>query len=155
MRLLFVCTHNRCRSILAEAITRHLAGGKIEVASAGSEPARSVDPRTFKYLQARGIDTKGLMSKSWHDLGDFKPTALITLCDSAAGEPCPVVFAAAVKVHWGIPDPSKLKGSESLTKDAFNATIDLLSARVESVLAEDILQLSDQQLASLLAKVAN
>jgi len=130
MKILFICTHNRCRSVLAEAITRQAAGGKIMAASAGSQPAGEVHPLTLKYLAERGINTTGLQSQSWDDLESFAPDAVITVCDSAAGEACPLWLGDTLKVHWGLPDPSKLDGSEEEIHRAFFAVMDTLEDRV-------------------------
>jgi arsenate reductase len=108
MKILFICTHNRCRSILAEALTRHISAGKIDARSAGSQPAGVVFPGTLTYLKSQNIPTDGLTSQSWDDHEAFAPDVVITVCDSAAGESCPVWFGQAARVHWGLPDPSKL-----------------------------------------------
>lgn len=107
LRLLFVCTHNRCRSILAEAVCRAEAGNVFEVRSAGSQPAGEVYPATLAFLQEQGIDTSGLRSQGWDDVADFRPDVVITVCDSAAGEACPLWLGSSIKVHWGLADPSK------------------------------------------------
>ena len=107
MKLLFICTHNRCRSILAEAISNHLANGKIIARSAGSSPAGEVHPLSIQFLQEKGIATDHCQSQSCNDFADFEPDAVITLCDSAASEACPVWFGNAAQVHWGLRDPSK------------------------------------------------
>lgn len=89
MKILFLCTHNACRSVLSEVISRHLANGQLEVASAGSQPSGKVHPETLRHLQDRGYSTDNLHSKGFDDLADFKPDAVITVCDRAAKEPCP------------------------------------------------------------------
>lgn len=109
MKILFLCTHNRCRSILAEALTRHKNSAWLQAKSAGSAPAGVVHPLTLRYLQEAGVSTLGLSSKSWFDLNGFQPDLIITLCDSAAGESCPVAFHAALKLHWPLSDPSKFE----------------------------------------------
>lgn len=123
MKILFICTHNRCRSILSEAIANGLAKGVIEARSAGSQPAGEVHPLSIKYLQQTGYDTQGLRSQSWDEFEDFQPDLVITVCDSAAGETCPVYFGKSLKVHWGLNDPSKIAGSEEDKEQAFIASI--------------------------------
>ena len=113
MKILYICTHNRCRSILSEAITNHRAAGALIARSAGSQPAGEVHPLSLKYLAEAGIPTRGLKSQSWDEFEDFAPDVVITLCDSAAGESCPLWFGKAIKLHWGLEDPSKLSGDES------------------------------------------
>ena len=106
MKLLFICTHNRCRSILAEAITNHVSDGRIVAVSAGSAPQGEVHPMSLKYLDEHGVSLEGLSSQSWDDYENFSPDAILTLCDSAAQESCPVWFDHSVQVHWGLSDPS-------------------------------------------------
>lgn len=133
MKILYICTHNRCRSILSEAITRHLASDLIEARSAGSQPAGEVHPTSLKALRAAGIDTSGLQSQSWDELESFAPDLVVTVCDSAAGESCPLWFGKALKVHWGLEDPSKLTGTEEEIDAAFGASIALISERVTAL----------------------
>ena len=130
MKVLYICTHNRCRSILSEAITNHVAGDVITAKSAGSQPVGEVHPLSLKYLSEAGIPTEGLKSQSWDEFEAFAPDLVITVCDSAAGESCPVWFGKSVKVHWGLSDPSKLTGNEEDIARAFNDTIAQISARV-------------------------
>ncbi len=128
MKLLFICTHNRCRSILAEAITKHVAGGEITAASAGSSPQSEVHPLSIAALERHCIETEGLRSQSWNEFEDFDADAIITLCDQAAAESCPVWFDSSVQVHWGLHDPSK-----SGNDDEFDKTIDILSRRIAAL----------------------
>lgn len=154
MKILYICTHNRCRSILSEAISNHLAGGEIIARSAGSQPAGEVHPLSLKYLAEAGISTDGLVSQSWDDLEGFEPDLVITVCDAAAGEACPVWFGKSLKVHWGLTDPSKLSGSEEEVAEAFRQTIKEITQRVESLKAVARLEKSEwlQALAELGAK---
>lgn len=144
MKILYICTHNRCRSILSEAITNHLSDGKIHAKSAGSQPAAQVHPLSILHLQQAGISTDGLASQSWDEFEDFAPDMVVTVCDSAAGESCPLWFGATIKVHWGLADPSKFVGTRDEISQAFNSTIKEISRRVEQLLSlQD--ELSDQQ----------
>lgn len=154
MKILFICTHNRCRSILAEAISNHVAGDKIQAASAGSQPAGHVHPWTIKYLERRGVPTYGLRSKSWDELEAFKPDVVITVCDSAAQEACPVWFGDSLKVHWGLPDPSKLAGSDEQIQTAFQRVMDTLEQRIKKVAALDLENIGREDLALELTKIA-
>src|SRR5690606_2392558 len=86
MKILFICTHNRCRSILAEAITNLMSDGRIVAKSAGSQPAGMIHPLTLRYLHDAGVSTDGLYSKSWDELESFEPDVVITVCDDAAQE---------------------------------------------------------------------
>jgi arsenate reductase len=134
MKILYICTHNRCRSILSEAITNHVSNGLITAKSAGSQPVGEVHPLSIKYLQEAGISTAGLRSQSWDEFEDFAPDVVVTVCDSAAAETCPVWFGQSIKVHWGLADPSKLQGSEEEVATAFRATIQEITQRVESLM---------------------
>lgn len=135
MKLLFVCTHNRCRSILAEAICRAESNGIFEVRSAGSQPAGVVYPGTLNFLQQQGISTDHLRSQSWDEFADFAPDVVITVCDSAAGEACPLWMGNSIKVHWGLPDPSKLAEAEQSA--AFNQVAAVLRERIRALSAID------------------
>jgi arsenate reductase len=135
MKILYICTHNRCRSILCEAITNHLAGVGMVAASAGSSPVGQVHPLTLQYLREAGVPAVGLYSKSWDELEEFAPDLVVTVCDSAAKESCPVWFGSAVKLHWGLADPSKVEGSEEEKAAAFRACIADISARAEALLS--------------------
>ncbi len=153
MKLLYLCTHNACRSILAEAITRRLSKGRIIVASAGSEPAGQVHPLTMHYLHAADYPTDGLNSKGWAEVKDFKPDVVITVCDQAAGESCPVWFGNATKVHWGLTDPSQIKGSPADTAAAFASVINTLEVRINQLLSPTLDSLNKGELARLLEQI--
>ena len=136
MKLLFVCTHNRCRSILCEAITSQRGAGLLEAASAGSAPVDAVHPLTLRYLEERGYQTAGLRSQSWHELEAFDPDQVVTVCDSAAGEVCPLWMGEVDKIHWGLPDPSREEGDEEAVRSAFVAMIDRIENKVDEWLRE-------------------
>nr|WP_136249544.1 arsenate reductase ArsC [Ningiella ruwaisensis] len=133
MKVLYVCTHNRCRSILSEAITNHLAGDRIIAKSAGSQPSGEVHPLSLKYLQEAGIPTQELQSQSWEDFDDFEPDLVITVCDSAAGEACPLWMGSSLKLHWGLSDPSKVEGDEDTIANSFRACIAQITERVKNL----------------------
>lgn len=134
MKILYICTHNRCRSILSEAITRQRAGDLLDARSAGSQPAGEVHPLSLRYLAQRGYRTEGLQSQSWDAFEDFAPDLVVTVCDSAAGEACPLYFGKSLKVHWGLSDPSKIEGSEAELEQAFMACIDEIERRVDQLI---------------------
>ena len=154
MKILYICTHNRCRSILSEAITKHMAltqaQGRIRAKSAGSQPAGEVHPLSIQYLQEAGIPTEGLTSQSWDELETFAPDVVVTVCDSAAGEICPLWFGQSVKVHWGLADPSKVEGSDDKKAEAFRKTIAEIQQRVSQLLALETEQLTKDELRSAL-----
>ncbi|MGB5853787.1 MAG: arsenate reductase ArsC [Oceanisphaera sp.] len=134
MKILYICTHNRCRSILSEAVTQHKGEGLLEARSAGSQPSGEVHPLSLTYLAEAGIATAGLRSQSWDDLTDFAPDVVITVCDSAANEACPVWFGNALVMHWGLADPSKIVGSDAEKAAAFRHTLELINNRVSALL---------------------
>lgn len=153
MKILYICTHNRCRSILSEAITQQSAGDVIIAKSAGSQPAGQVHPLSLKYLEQNGYDTNGLESQSWDDFEDFQPNLVITVCDSAAGETCPLYFGNSLKVHWGLSDPSKIEGEEAQIEQAFLACIKEIKQRVQMLKNIAIQNLDKNQLKQALAEV--
>lgn len=133
MKILFICTHNRCRSILFEAISNQLGEGHLIARSAGSQPAGEVHPLTLKYLQQAGFSSTGLRSQSWDDFADFAPDVVITVCDRAAGESCPLYFGNSLKVHWGLSDPSGVTGSDTEVAKAFTDCINEIVRRVNQL----------------------
>jgi len=153
MKILFICTHNRCRSILSEAMVNHLSNGRITAASAGSQPAGEVHPLSLKYLAEAGVPTDGLISQSWDELEDFNADVVVTVCDSAAQEACPVWFGKAIKLHWGLGDPSKVQGSEEEVKAEFTACISEIEKRVNAMLNLDLENLKGDALKTELVKL--
>ncbi len=155
MKILFICTHNRCRSILAEAVSNHLGGGRIDARSAGSQPVGEVHPLSLRYLKEGGILTAGLCSQSWDEHESWGADVVITVCDSAANEPCPLWFGDAQTVHWGLSDPSKLEGSEAEVKAAFVKTIKIIESRIQALLDSNFEALSVSERGELLEKLAH
>ncbi len=134
MNVLFLCTGNSCRSILAEAIFRHLAPEPLTAVSAGSHPAGFVHPRALALLEREGLSTEGLVSQSWNDL-PTRPDIVITLCASAAGETCPAYLGPALRSHWGLADPAKATGGETEIEQAFRDAYRIIRHRIETFLA--------------------
>lgn len=132
MRVLFMCTANSCRSILSEALFNHMAPAGFEAVSAGSFPRGQVLPRSLTTLQRAGIATEGLSSKGNDAFAGNPPDIVITVCDKAAGEACPVYFGAALKAHWGLEDPSEVEGDATLVDAAFGATLGHIQRRCEA-----------------------
>ena len=145
MKILFLCTGNACRSILAEATFNHLAPAGWSAMSAGSHPAGEVHPRSLALLALEGISTAGCRSKSWEHL-PATPDIVVTVCASAAGEACPVYLGAALRTHWGVDDPAQVRGTESEIEAAFNTTYRILRARIEAFLALPLERLSNDPL---------
>src|SRR5499427_3947318 len=131
--VLFLCTGNSARSIMAEAILNKLGAGKFRAYSAGSQPKGKVNPHTRELLQSLGYDTSGFRSKSWNEFA--KPGAppldfAFTVCDNAAGETCPVWPGQPMTAHWGIPDPAEAKGSPAEIALAFKDAYRMLHQRI-------------------------
>jgi arsenate reductase len=146
MRVLFMCTANSCRSILSEAMFNHLAPPGFEAVSSGSFPKGQVLPRSLVTLEQAGISIKGLSSKGNDAFKDNLPDIVITVCDKAAGESCPVYFGPALKAHWGLEDPSEVAGDEAAVDAAFRATLALIELRCQALLGLPLEQLSRDEL---------
>lgn len=114
-KVLFLCTGNSARSIMAEAILNHLGKDDYQAYSAGSAPAKKINPMAIKVLEAHGVPTSRLKSKSWDDYIGKDFDIIVTVCNNAANESCPVFPAQFQKLHWDIPDPGKKKKTQ-LTK---------------------------------------
>ena len=134
MNVLFLCTGNSCRSILAEAVFNHLAPRGWRAASAGSHPTGQVHPRSLALLAREGIPCSGCHSKSWDAL-PAAPDIVLTVCASAAGEACPAVLGPAVRAHWGVDDPARATGSDAEIEAAFDEAYRILRRRIEAFLA--------------------
>ncbi|MDU4251920.1 arsenate reductase ArsC [Pseudomonas sp.] len=135
MRVLFMCTANSCRSILSEALFNHLAPEGFEAVSSGSFPKGQVLPRSLTTLQQAGISIAGLSSKGNDAFEGNPPDIVITVCDKAAGEACPVYFGPALKSHWGLEDPADVVGDEASTDAAFRATLARIERRCQAFFA--------------------
>jgi arsenate reductase len=146
--VLILCTHNSARSVLAEGMLNHLAarlGRDVQAHSAGSAPSGRINPFAIQALRNAGVDTGACRSKSWDEFSraGAPPLAIvITVCDSAAAEPCPVFFGAKadgggapVKVHWGYPDPSNAEGGDEGKRRAFELTRQAIAYRMLQLLA--------------------
>lgn len=135
--MLFLCTGNSARSILAEAILNSRGRGRFAAYSAGSHPAGRVNPAALRLLAEHGYDTGALSSKSWDVFaGDHAPEidVVITVCDNAAGESCPLWPGTPATAHWGIPDPAAVTGSADDMRRAFDDAYAALAARIDELL---------------------
>jgi arsenate reductase len=136
LSVLFLCTHNSARSILAEALLNHLGQGRFKAYSAGSSPRENQQPNplAIETLTEEGISTHGLYSKSWDEFA--RPDApkmdlVITVCDNAAGEVCPFWPGQPATAHWGYADPSVVDGDDDTKREAFKQTLHLIRKRLE------------------------
>jgi arsenate reductase len=136
MNVLFLCTGNSARSILAETITNSLAvsKGRFEAYSAGSHPKGSVHPLALDLIRQLGLPVAGLRSKSWDEFAKSGAPVMdfvITVCDQAAGEQCPLWPGQPMTAHWGMPDPAAAEGTEDQKRRAFSDTANMLRRRIE------------------------
>ena len=155
MKVLFLCTANSCRSILSEALFNHLAPGGMRAFSAGSEPKGFVHPLTLKALERAGVACDGLFSKPIEAHAELQPDVVITVCDKAAGEACPVFFGPALRAHWGLADPSEATGSDAAIAAAFDATVARIKTRIQAFLALPFDQLDSVALRAELARIGS
>jgi len=130
--VLFLCTGNSARSILAEAILNRTGKGKFVAYSAGSMPKGEVHPQSIALLKRLGFSTDGLRSKSWEEFSRSPPLDFVfTVCDNAANEVCPVWPGQPMTAHWGVPDPAAAKGSDAQIAQAFRDAFMTLQRRIE------------------------
>lgn len=153
MNVLFMCTANSCRSILSEAVFNHLAPAGFEAVSSGSFPRGEVLPKTLETLERVGIDTTGLFSKGNDAFESDPPDTIITVCDKAAGEACPVYFGPAIKSHWGLADPSDVQGGAEEIDAAFDTTLTIIAFRCKALFALDIPRLAPDDLKKALDEI--
>jgi protein-tyrosine-phosphatase len=158
LNVLFLCTHNSARSILAEALLNDMGGGRFKAYSAGSSPRDNQQPNPLglQVLQKAGISTEGLRSKNWDEFAT--PDApqmdlIITVCDNAAGEVCPIWPGHPATAHWGYADPSEGDGTDEQQLEAFRQTLHAMKRRLELLvslpedkLAKAVLQTTARQL---------
>jgi arsenate reductase len=136
--VLFLCTGNSARSILAESYLNHAARGRFTAYSAGSHPNGRVNPFALEFLENAGLPTTGARSKSWDEFakpGAPKIDFVFTVCDSAAAEVCPVWPGRPITAHWGVPDPAAVEGSDEDKRRAFRQAFLALSGRIDLFLA--------------------
>ncbi len=142
--VLFVCTHNSARSIMAEGLLNSLARGRFQAHSAGSHPANAVHPLALRTLAELHVPTGGYRSKDWDEFaqpGAPELDFVFTVCDKAAGETCPVWPGQPMTAHWGVADPAAFEGSDEQKAKLFRDTALVLKRRIELMLALPIASL--------------
>ena len=155
MNILFLCTGNSCRSILSEAIFNARAPEGWSACSAGSQPSGQVNPLSLKTLEKLGISTENLYSKSMQECEQFNPQVVVTVCDSAAQEACPLYLGSAIKVHWGLEDPSHLDLPHEEKMQVFMQTVAHINRRFDAFFALDVQHLSKQQWIQAIQNIAS
>jgi arsenate reductase len=158
--VLFLCTGNSARSILAEATMNHLAsnGGRFRAYSAGSFPKGAPNPHALDLLRKNAISTDGLRSKSWDEFaapGAPKLDFVITVCDQAAGEVCPIWPGQPMTAHWGVPDPAAVEGSDEDKRRAFLDAYVALKRRIELFASLPLATLDRMTLQSTLREIGS
>ena len=162
--VLILCTHNSARSVLSEGMLNHLAaqlGKDVKAHSAGSAPSGRLNPFALEALSQAGVDTSAYRSKSWDEFTTPDAPALsivITVCDSAAAEACPVFFGGQgqpVKVHWGYPDPSNAEGGDEGKRRAFELTRQAIGYKMLQLLALPLDTMSQAQLLAALQEIGH
>jgi arsenate reductase len=136
--VLFLCTGNSARSILAETILNRLGAGRFRAFSAGSQPKGAVHPLALELLRAKELPTDGLRSKGWSEFagaGAPEMRLIVTVCDQAAGEACPIWPGHPLSVHWGLPDPAAAEGTLAARRAAFEDTYRALERRIAALAA--------------------
>lgn len=155
VKFLFLCTGNSCRSILSEALFNSRAPECWKAYSAGSKPTGKVHPLTIKTLENLGLSTEGLSSKTIDDCEQYQPDIVITVCDLAAQEACPLYLGDAIKAHWGLAAPSHLDLPEHEKIKAFLVTVDHINKRLDALFALDVSTLSRSELIAEINEISN
>lgn len=132
--ILVLCTGNSCRSVMAEALINQLCDGKCQAVSAGSHPAGYVHPKSIATLKRHGIEPGAPRSKSWDKFSGESFDLVITVCDEAANESCPVFLGRNERRHWSTPDPAKAEGTDEEIDRAFDEAYRMLKNRIEAEL---------------------
>lgn len=156
--VLFLCTGNTARSVLAEAILKHEGGGKFKAYSAGSHPKGIVHPQTIRVLENLGHSTNEFRSKSWDEFSEPnapKMDFVFTVCGNAAGETCPVWIGSPMTAHWGVEDPAAVTGADAEVSHAFNEAYRQLRNRIISFASLPIASLDRLSLKTKLDEIGN
>ena len=151
--VLVLCTGNSCRSVMGEALVNALGHGRFKGYSAGSKPIGRINAGALATLKRHGLNTEGYSSKSMDAFMDQPIDILISVCDSAGKEPCPVFLGSAIRAHWGVKDPGHFDGSPEEVIAAFDATFDILKRRVEALVDLPIHSMSKDELSAELDRI--
>lgn len=151
-KVLVLCTGNSCRSVMGEALVNHLGAGRFQAWSAGSNPIGRINAGALATLARHGLPTEGYVSKSWEALESIDFDILLAVCDSAAGEACPVYLSSAARANWGVADPGHHTGTPEEIP-AFEATFATLKHRVQRLVELPMDSLSREELCGELDRI--
>lgn len=146
LNVFVICTGNSCRSVMGEALFNHLGQGRIKAFSAGSHPIGRINQGALATLQRHDLPVEGYKSQSWEDFDDHTMDVVITVCDNAAGETCPVYLSKAIRAHWGVFDPGHVEGTEEEKIAAFEKAFGILKLRVQKMLALSLESMSPEEI---------
>ena len=150
LNVFVICTGNSCRSVMGEALFNHLGSGRIKAFSAGSHPIGKINTGALATLKRHDLPTVGYKSQSWNDFEGQTMNIVITVCDNAVGETCPIYLSKAVRAHWGVSDPGHVSGTEDEKILAFEKTFGILEKRVKKMLELPLETMSPEDLTSKL-----
>ncbi len=151
--VLILCTGNSCRSVMAEGLLNHWGQGRFKAFSAGSFPTGQVNPMSLQTLDRHGLPSEGYRSKSWNEFTDQQIDIVITVCDAAAGESCPLFPGAPLKAHWGVPDPAHAEGTAEEIAAVFDRVYAQLERRVKALVALPVETLTQAELVAALTSI--
>ncbi len=151
--VLVLCTGNSCRSVMGEALVNHLGAGRFKAYSAGSNPIGRINAGALATLARHDLPTEGYTSQSWEALEGIDFDILIAVCDSAAGEACPVYLSSAIRTNWGVADPGHVEGTPEEVIAAFEATFATLKHRITRLVELPIESMSREQLSEELDRI--
>ena len=151
--VLVLCTGNSCRSVMGEALVNHLGAGRFRAYSAGSNPIGRINAGALATLSRHDLPAEGYTSKSWEALEGIDFDILIAVCDSAAGETCPVYLSSAIRTNWGVTDPGHVEGTPEEVIAAFEATFATLKHRITRLVELPIESMSREQLSEELDRI--
>lgn len=153
LNIFVICTGNSCRSVLGEALFNHLGKDRIKAFSAGSNPIGRINTGALATLERHGLPVEGYISQSWNEFEHQPMDIVITVCDNAAGETCPVYLNNAIRAHWGIFDPGHVKGTDQQVISAFEQAYNTMELRVKSMLALPLEEMTAEDLTSKLNEI--
>lgn len=153
LNLLVLCTGNSCRSVMGEALINELGKGRFKGYSAGSHPIGRINPGALATLARHGLPVQGYKSQSWDEFADTPIDILISVCDSAGQETCPVYLGPAIRGHWGVADPGHVTGTQEEIVAAFDETFATLRRRFEALVELPVETMSREQLGEALMRI--